>query len=44
MKFGKSLAFYMIPEWSKNYLDYVHLGKILKQLKQILKGMIYIAS
>ena len=38
MKFGKYLSFYMIPEWTKNYLDYCHLKKILKQLSKVLKG------
>eukprot|EP01022_Parablepharisma_sp_SALTPOND_P004520 TRINITY_DN120435_c3_g1_i1.p1 TRINITY_DN120435_c3_g1~~TRINITY_DN120435_c3_g1_i1.p1 ORF type:complete len:700 (+),score=58.28 TRINITY_DN120435_c3_g1_i1:6770-8869(+) len=38
MKFGKYLAFYMIPEWTKHYLDYCHLKQILRQLSTILKG------
>ena len=38
MKFGNYLAFYMIPEWSKHYINYSHLKKILKQLSKLLKG------
>eukprot|EP00826_Nyctotherus_ovalis_P020851 TRINITY_DN1661_c0_g2_i2.p1 TRINITY_DN1661_c0_g2~~TRINITY_DN1661_c0_g2_i2.p1 ORF type:complete len:156 (-),score=42.40 TRINITY_DN1661_c0_g2_i2:578-1045(-) len=38
MKFGNYLAFYMIPEWRKHYINYLHLKKILKQLSKLLKG------
>ena len=42
MKFGKHLAYYKIPEWADNYLDFAALKTLIKKIKQIAKGMAYI--
>ena len=33
MKFGKQFEFHKIPEWSDNYLDYLELKLLLKEIK-----------